>query len=123
MIVKAMADMPQEGTIYSTILEHIQKRHSDYPQGNLTTYLGELQSEDRGAILRFDENSGFYSFSNPFYRAYSQIMKTKPVVQPKLKFKSGKEFQRTVQQLLAATQDYHDAKLRSTTKTDDITKP
>lgn len=38
---------------------------------NLTQYLEKLTTPDYGEILRFDENSGKYSFSNPFFKAFT----------------------------------------------------
>jgi hypothetical protein len=36
----------------------------------IAQYLSLLTTADYGEILRFDENSGKYSFSNPFFKAY-----------------------------------------------------
>ncbi len=38
---------------------------------NISEYLNLLTTADYGEILRFDENSGKYSFSNPFFKAYA----------------------------------------------------
>jgi len=38
---------------------------------NLQEYLRLLTTADYGEILRFDSNSGKYSFSNPFFKAYT----------------------------------------------------
>lgn len=36
----------------------------------IVQYLTLLTTADYGEVLRFDENSGKYSFSNPFFKAY-----------------------------------------------------
>ena len=91
LIVQTMAELPQHGAIYSTIIETIHKNKPDYPPGNLTMYLGQLVTEDRSEILRFDATSGMYSFSNPFYRAYAQIVEKRPVPQKKLELSIANE--------------------------------
>lgn len=50
-------------------------------QANLDTYLQLLQTADYGELLRFDSNSGKYSFSNPFFKAYT-IMQFSTEEQP-----------------------------------------
>jgi hypothetical protein len=40
---------------------------------NLDSYLGNLTTAEYGEILKFDENSGKYSFTNPFYKAYAAM--------------------------------------------------
>ncbi len=75
MIIHAIAALPQDGAIHSVILNEIHKDAPKYPSGNLTTYLKQLRTDDRGEILRLDANSGKFSFANPFYRAYVQMVK------------------------------------------------
>lgn len=40
-------------------------------KATLTEYLHKLTTADYGEILRFDDNSGKFSFSNPFFKAYT----------------------------------------------------
>jgi hypothetical protein len=40
-------------------------------KSNINEYLQKLTTADYGEILRFDENAGKYSFSNPFFKAYT----------------------------------------------------
>lgn len=68
LILAALSASNQEGATHAEILSGIGI--SSYPSGNLTLYLRELQTEERGAIIRSDSVSGKYSFADPIYRAY-----------------------------------------------------
>lgn len=70
-ILRAMLELGKDEVTHNEILIRIKKSHPDYPQSNLTTYLKQLQHSERGEIIRYDENSGKYSFSNPFLKAYA----------------------------------------------------
>jgi energy-coupling factor transporter ATP-binding protein EcfA2 len=72
LILKALANLGTKGGLHAEILKAIRQEESDYPAGNLTTYLKELRSPERGSILRFDPLSGKYFFNDPLYLAYSQ---------------------------------------------------
>lgn len=96
LIVRTMAELPQEGATYSTILDAIHKDHPEYPQGNLTTYLGQLQTVDRGEILRLDATTGMYSFANPFYRAYAQIVEKQPKPKKSLEISTANDLEASV---------------------------
>lgn len=71
IVIEGLAKLPQEGGTKGDIYDAIRLYHHKYPQSNLVHCLKELQSEDRGEFVRYDQNSGRYSFSNPFYRAYA----------------------------------------------------
>jgi hypothetical protein len=71
IIVRALAEAPQEGASRADLFNRIKKIEPKYPQPNLTLYLGKLASPDRGALIRFDGVSGRYSFSDPLYRAFA----------------------------------------------------
>ena len=68
----------QNGEIYSAIRED----HPEYPQSNLTTYLRELTSEDRGRILTQGVD-GRYRFAEPLYYAYAQALFRPPTHGPR----------------------------------------
>jgi hypothetical protein len=70
-IIEALADCSQEGATPAEILTKIRSHTPVYPQGNLTTYLNELQRPDRGSLIRYDHNSGKYSFADPVFRAFA----------------------------------------------------
>jgi hypothetical protein len=68
IILRALSKRPQEGATHAEIRDAIGIRK--YPSGNLTQYLRELQTEGRGAIIRYDAASGKFAFSDPIYRAF-----------------------------------------------------
>lgn len=77
VILKAILDLEKDEVTHAEILVKIQKKLPGYRAGNLTTYLKQLQSIDRGEILKYDLNSGKFSFSSPFLKAYSFCMISK----------------------------------------------
>jgi hypothetical protein len=78
-ILKAFLSLGKDGLNHNEILNKIRKTITDYPQGNLTTYLKQLQLPERGAILRYDANAGLYYFSSPFVKAYAHCVLTKRI--------------------------------------------
>jgi len=73
IIIKALSYCSQEGASRSEIFNKIKIEIDQYPQGNLTNYLKKLQTDEFGSIIRYEPNSGRYYFSNPIYRAFSQV--------------------------------------------------
>lgn len=72
LILEAIAeDRSEDGISRADIYAKIRLKERSYPAGNLTLYLNQLQSEQRGSIIRFDENSGKYSFANPFHKVFA----------------------------------------------------
>ncbi len=70
LILKAMTQFEQDGATHSELLFEIRRSEPKYPAGNLATYLRGLQTEDRGAIVTYDDTSGKYAFSEPIHRAF-----------------------------------------------------
>ncbi len=62
-------------------------------KGNLIQYLQLLTTAEYGEILRFDNNSGKYYFSNPFFKAYS-IMRLASEDETRFKPKFDLDFDR-----------------------------
>ena len=73
IILKALSEHVTEGASHKQLLDHIKVPLPDYPRGNLAKYLKELQSPERGEVIRYDSNSGRYAFSDPLYRAYALL--------------------------------------------------
>ncbi|MCG2462293.1 ATP-binding protein [Flavobacteriaceae bacterium F89] len=73
LILNAIIKLNKENVTHNEILTKIHEVQHDYPQGNCTTYLKKLISSDGNEILRVDENSGTYSFSDPFFKAYCKM--------------------------------------------------
>lgn len=71
IILKALSELPQEGVQRSEIYNHIRITEKNYPQGNLTLFLNNMLQNE--GMLRYDENSGKYSFIDPLYRAFAKV--------------------------------------------------
>ena len=70
LILNAFIDLGKEEITYNEILSKIQEWEPDYPQSNLTVYLKPLTTGVHDEMIRFDANSGKYSFSDPFFKAF-----------------------------------------------------
>jgi len=85
LILKTLAKSDNEdGLTKSEMSKELRKMEPTYLRPNLTPYLGQLQSDERGEILRYDEVSRRYSFGNPFHKAYARTVFENPeaVTQP-----------------------------------------
>ena len=74
LILRALSVLDEEGALFGQLLERIRVEHPQYPSGNLTQYLKELQLPARGCLLRYDYSSNKYSFSDPIFRVYSMAV-------------------------------------------------
>lgn len=73
IILLAIIDLRLEEFCRSDILKKIKKEYHTFPSANLTKYLKEFCLPTRGEVLRYNENSNLYSFSNPFLKAFIQF--------------------------------------------------
>jgi len=73
LILTALAKETPVGLQNAEILSAIREVHPEYPQSNLTSYLRELTSDDRGAVLK-QGLDGRYRFADPLYYAYAQAL-------------------------------------------------
>ena len=53
------------------ICNRMRRAESNYPEANLKCLLPKLCTLDYGGVLRYDSDSGLYTFSDPIYRAYA----------------------------------------------------
>lgn len=67
IVLRALSKCPQEGAVDSEISKKIV---APYPAGNLARYLLQLQTEERGAVVRYDDGLGTYAFADPMFRAF-----------------------------------------------------
>lgn len=88
LILKALAKLGTSGGLHSEILRVIQKDEPEYPASNLTIYLKELRSPERGEILRYQPLSGKYFFRDPIFLAYSQCLLNPPKARPEPAFQT-----------------------------------
>lgn len=70
LILNAFIELGKEEVTYNEILTQIQEWEPDYPQSNLTVYLKPLTTGVHDEMIRYDSNSGKYSFSDPFFKAF-----------------------------------------------------
>lgn len=71
LIIEALSAMSEGGAARVDIHNRIKRAEAKYPEANLKYLLPKLCTAEYGGILRFDSNSGLYSFSDPIYRAYA----------------------------------------------------
>lgn len=71
LILDALSSLNESGAARSDIHTRIRRTEAKYPEANLKYLLPKLCTIEYGGILRFDSNSGLYSFSDPIYRAYA----------------------------------------------------
>lgn len=71
IILRALSALPEPGAARLDILSKIRISEPRYPEPNLKYMLQKLCTLEYGAIVRFDSNSGLFSFSEPIYRAYA----------------------------------------------------
>jgi len=74
LILAALSRLDAGGATHAEILAEIRKKESSYPGSNLSVYLQQLQTEDRGEVVQHDTTAHLYDFSNPFYRAHAMCL-------------------------------------------------
>ncbi len=71
LILEAVSALAEGGAARTDIYNRIRRAETKYPEANLKYLLPKLCTLEYGGILRYDSNSGLYSFSDPIYRAYA----------------------------------------------------
>jgi hypothetical protein len=74
IIIKALSSIEVGEAARADILKKIRLDEPSYPEPNLKYMLPKLCSPEYGEIVRFDSNSGLYSFSDPMYRVYAMAI-------------------------------------------------
>lgn len=77
LILTALADGPLTGLLHAEILEKIHQSEPSYPASNLTLYLSQLTTEERGEIL-LKAPDGRYRFSDPLHHTYAKARLLEP---------------------------------------------
>lgn len=72
IVLKALCTFDHDGATYRQLLTNIHRTEPEYPPSNLTTYLRELKTAERGEVISLDEASGRFYFTDPFIRALCQ---------------------------------------------------
>lgn len=71
LIFGALCHLSEMGAARAEIYRRIRFDESKYPEANLKYLLPKLCTLEYGAVIRYDSNSGLYSFSDPIYRAFA----------------------------------------------------
>ncbi|QLQ24254.1 MAG: AAA family ATPase [Dechloromonas sp.] len=71
MILKALSSFKERGASRVDIHNRVCQTEPRYPAPSLKNYLPKLTTPEYGGIVRYDSNSGLYSFSDPIYRAFA----------------------------------------------------
>lgn len=87
-LLNAIIQVDKENFSLLEVKEVIQIIDPSYTGNNLKKYLDEFCSPIRSEILRFNENSNKYYFSNPFIKAYIQCILKKDANVDNSSFKS-----------------------------------
>jgi hypothetical protein len=74
VILRALTRVPQSGASQQEILQKIREFEPAYPAANLGQHLKALLKEERCSILSYDDNSGYYYFSEPVHRAFCYML-------------------------------------------------
>jgi len=71
LLLEALSKFGDTGASRIEIQKKINAEHPTYPEANLRSILQKSLTEEYGAVVRYDSNSGRYSFSDPIYRAFA----------------------------------------------------
>ncbi|WP_210442638.1 AAA family ATPase [Vibrio crassostreae] len=69
--LRIVAHQEQDGAQIDSLLVWAAEHHIKITKNKLKADLAKLEKEDFGELIKFDENSWKYSFSNPFYGAFA----------------------------------------------------
>lgn len=70
LLLEALSRMPASGGSVGEVLELVRSVEPDYPSGNASNYLKELQAEGRGAVIR--KSGSMFRFDDPLLHAYAR---------------------------------------------------
>jgi len=99
LILQALSGLGELGGARTDIHRRIQWIVPKYPEANLKYMLPKLCTAEYGEIVRFDSNSGRYSFSDPIYRAYALALFQRSEVE--VSFTLDGEFERILLRVLS----------------------
>ena len=69
MLLQAFCSKEKDELTYKEVLTY--KNNKKIYRNQIKEYLSHLTTAEYGEILRYDDNSGKYSFSNPFFKAFT----------------------------------------------------
>lgn len=71
LILEALSTFKERGASRVELHKKICRKEPKYPETNLKYMLPKLLTDEYGSIVRFDQTSGLYSFSDPIYRVFA----------------------------------------------------
>ncbi|MRT21641.1 hypothetical protein FYM52_14980 [Comamonas sp. CAH-2] len=71
IIIQALCDFKNGEAGRLDLLQKIQREFPEYPNTGFKQRLEKLSLPEKGRILKFNENSGTFSFYDPIYHAYA----------------------------------------------------
>jgi hypothetical protein len=72
-VLQALLRIKKEEVNSQELLSELRKKITNYPSSTLTTYLNQLISSEREEVLRLNQDSNTYFFSNPFQKAFIEL--------------------------------------------------
>jgi hypothetical protein len=74
LIIRALATFTDAGATHAELLPVVRGfSDNQYPTGNLTTYLKQLQTEDRASVVR-KTPEGYFRFASPLMHTYAAVL-------------------------------------------------
>jgi len=83
LIIHALAQLSQDGATREEILRKIKKVEPTYSSRSFSGGIERLCKAHQTPLVRFDDNSGKYSFIDPLYRAFAMALNSE---EPKTSF-------------------------------------
>jgi energy-coupling factor transporter ATP-binding protein EcfA2 len=83
LIIHALAQLSQDGATKDEILRKINKIEASYSAKSFAGGMEKLCKAHRTPLIRFDDNSGKYSFIDPLYRSFALALNSE---EPKTSF-------------------------------------
>ena len=71
LVLKSMTKFKERGASRAELLKKIRESEKNYPESNLKLILPKLLTEEYGVLIKYDQISGLYSFSDPVYRVFA----------------------------------------------------
>lgn len=71
LILRALSGYKERGASRVDLHQRICQTVRTYPGASLKNFLPKLSTLEYGGVIRYDSNSGLYSFSDPIYRAFA----------------------------------------------------
>lgn len=71
IVLETLSSFKERGASRTQLLSKIKHKHPKYPDSSLKTTLQKLSTDDYGQLVRIDQTSGLFSFSDPIFRVFA----------------------------------------------------